>query len=419
MRDSYLTQDEHRESILKAVKERVKQSEERQLTQMVADAIGERRNRDLEDLISQIEQDMGWSVALKHLFQSQHIPYRLPIGAGPIKTLVEDIKYRETIFNLLGCSGFDPIPTTTDEILKSLEKSESLIDASQSLFSECELLTRKQIESGDTLFYNANLDDSTLPQDTLQVVEESQHQSVTQLVLLRNNNQVNVLPLWYTELGRQALSELGTRGSTLDSETFDIVISVLQHQIKTTTSEDKIFPASLPDYPTNPIYRILLTSIINHDVESLVTHSSKHTSSTLKFLLKDTLDQYEQQQSSDIFRSILSLVNAHVRVRDPQSILILEELSHSKDIRIATTAITALGNFYNETAVSALVDLLCTTKNKEIAETVTRAIKNVSKNCFETRYIVKQAVELESCTNLGYLKRLHKEIRKEKPGYYL
>ena len=411
--------DKHREAILKAVKERVRQSEERQLTQMIADAIGERRNRDLEDLISQIEQERGWPIALKHLAQSQYIPYRLPIGTGPSKTLVEDLKYRETIFSLLGCSGFDPIPLTNDEILIILGQSESLVDASQSFFSECELLTRKQIASGDTLFYNTTLDDNALAQDFLQVIEESQQLLVAQLVLLKSNNQVNVLPLWYTELGRQVLSEIGIKGSNIDYETFDIVISVLQHKIRTTSSQDKMFPPVLSDYPANLLYRTLLNSIINHDVESLTKHSSKHSSPILKFLLKDTLDQYEQQQSSDIFRNILSLVNAHVRVRDLHSIILLEELAHSKDIRIATTAITALGNFYNESAASALVDLLCTTKNKEVAETVTRAIKNVSNSCFETRYVVRQAVELESCTNLGRLKRLQKEIWKEKHNYYL
>ncbi len=419
MRDSYLAQDEHREAILKAVKERVRQSEERQLTQMIANAIGEQRNRDLEDLVSQIEQDRGWSVALKHLFQAQYLPYRLPIGVGPSKTLVEDLKYRETIFGLLGCSGFEPVSLTNDEILTILEKSKSLIDASQSFLSECELLTRKQIESSDTLFYDTNLGDSTLPQDILQVIEESQQQSVTQLVLMRNKNKVNILPLWYTELGRQTLSELGIKGSKIDSETFDIVISVLQYQIQTTTTQGKVFPVSLPDYPSNNVYRDLLSSIIEHEIESLVNHSSKHSFSIIKFLLKDNLDQYEQQRSSDNFREILLLTNAHVRIRNPQSIMLLEELAYSKNIRIATTAITALGNFYNESAASVLVDLLCTTKNREVSETVMRAIRNISKNCFETRYVVKQAVESESCNNLGYLKRLHKEIWKERHGYYL
>ena len=99
--------------------------------------------------------------------------------------------------------------------------------------------------------------------------------------------------------------------------------------------------------------------------------------------------------------------------------MLLENLAHSKDNRIATTAITALGNFYNEAAASALVDLLCSTKNNEIANTTIRAIKNVSKRCFETKYIVKNATESLSCTNIGRLKRLYKEIWNEVEDYYL
>jgi hypothetical protein len=151
----------------------------------------------------------------------------------------------------------------------------------------------------------------------------------------------------------------------------------------------------------------------------MVRYSSKHSSPTLRFILKEALDLYVQHQSSDNFRNILSLVNAHVRVRDPHAVVLLEELAYSKDTRIATTVITALGNFYNEPTASALVDLLCTTKNREVAETAKRAIKNVSSNCFETKYVVRRATEDTSCTNLGRLKRLHKEIWKEKDDYYL
>jgi hypothetical protein len=131
------------------------------------------------------------------------------------------------------------------------------------------------------------------------------------------------------------------------------------------------------------------------------------------------LDSYKDSNSSSTFREILSCVNAHVRVRTPESILLLENLTRSKDIRIVTTAITALGNFYNESSASVLVDLLCATKNKEVANTTTRAIKNVGKKCFETKYIVKNAIESSSCVNIGRLKRLYKEIWKEIDDYYL
>ena len=419
MRGSHLAEDKDRKSILRAVKERVKQSEELQLTQMIVDAIGERRNRDLGDLLSQIEQDRGWSATLKHLSQASKLPYMLPLGAGPHKTLIEDLKYRETIFNVLDCKGFEPIPITINEILSRLENEDSLIDASQSLHIECESMAIKQIESGDTLFFDPANADSSFSVDTVELLERTQRDEVANLSLDKHNNLISILPLWYCEKGRQALSQLGIKGTEIDSETLDIVISVIQQEIPTTESTEIRITEKPLTRPSNLLYGKLLTSIVNQDIENLSALSSKHSYHTIKFILQNSMDHYVNSQASSTFRNILSCVNAYVRVRTPESIMHLEELTFSKDIRISTIAITALGNFYNEAAASALVDLLCTTKNKEVANTTIRAIKNISKRCFETKYIVKNATESPSCTNIGRLKRLYKEIWKEIDDYYL
>ena len=409
-----MAKDKDRESILLAVKERVKQSEELQLTQMIVDAIGERRYRDLKDLISQIEQDRGWSEALKHFSKARRIPYILPIGAGPSKTLIEDLKYRETVFTLLECNGFEPIPKTTEDILSRLENEDSLIDASQSFHKECELLAVKQIESGDTLFFDQAHLDSSISIDIVNLLETVQHEEIANLSLEKHGDKINILPLWYCEKGRQTLSQLGIKGTKIDSDTFGIVISVI-HQIIPIT-ETTMKPIT---HPSNLLYRTLLTSTINHDIERMCSLASKYSYHPLKSILKESLDYYEKHPSSTNFRKILACVNAHIRLRTSESILLLEELTHSKDTRIATTTITALGNFYNESAASALVDLLCETKNREIVNTTIRAIKNVSKRCFETKYVVRNAIDSTACTNIGRLKRLYKEIWKEKEKYYL
>jgi hypothetical protein len=409
MRGSHLAKDKDRESILLAVKERVKQSEELQLTQMIVDAIGERRYLDLKDLISQIEQDRGWSEALKHFSKARGISYILPIGAGPSKTLIEDLKYRETVFALLECNGFEPIPITTEDILSRLENEDSLIDASKSFHTECELLAVKQIESGDTLFFNQAHLDSSISIDIANLLEKMQHEEIANLSLEKNGDKINILPLWYSEKGRQTLSQLGIKGTKIDSETFDIVISVIRQKIPITETTMK--PIA---HPSNLLYRTLLTSTINHDIESMCSLASKYSYHPLKSILEESLDQYKKHSSSTNFRKVLTCVNAHIRVRTSESILLLEELAHLKNTRIATTTITALGNFYNESAASALVDLLCETKDHEIVNTTIRAIKNVSKKCFETKYVVRNAIESTACANIGRLKRLYKEIWKEK-----
>ncbi len=404
-----MAKDKDRESILLAVKERVKQSEELQLTQMIVDAIGERRYLDLKDLISQIEQDRGWSEALKHFSKARGISYILPIGAGPSKTLIEDLKYRETVFALLECNGFEPIPITTEDILSRLENEDSLIDASKSFHTECELLAVKQIESGDTLFFNQAHLDSSISIDIANLLEKMQHEEIANLSLEKNGDKINILPLWYSEKGRQTLSQLGIKGTKIDSENFDIIISVIRQKIPITETTMK--PIA---HPSNLLYRTLLTSTINHDIESMCSLASKYSYHPLKSILEESLDQYKKHSSSTNFRKVLTCVNAHIRVRTSESILLLEELAHLKNTRIATTTITALGNFYNESAASALVDLLCETKDHEIVNTTIRAIKNVSKKCFETKYVVRNAIESTACANIGRLKRLYKEIWKEK-----
>jgi len=409
-----LAKDKDRESILLAVKERVKQSEELQLTQMIVDAIGERRYRDLKDLISQIEQDRGWSEALKHFSKARELPYILPIGAGPSKTLIEDLKYRETVFTLLECNGFEPVLITTEEILSRLENEDSLIDASKSFHTECELLAIEQIEAGDTLFFNQAHLDSSISINVANLLEKIQHEEIANLSLEKYGDKINILPLWYCEKGRQTLSQLGIKGTTIDSDTFDIIISILHQKIPITETTMK--PIT---HPSNLLYRTLLVSTINHDIESMCSLASKYSYHPLKSLLEGSLDHYEKNASSTNFRKVLACVNAHIRVRTSESISLLEELAHSKDTRIATTTITALGNFYNESAASALLDLLCVTKNREIENTTIRAIKNVSKRCFETKYVLRNIIESTACTNIGRLKRLYKEIWKEKDNYYL
>ena len=419
MRGPPLAKDKDRESILQAVKERVKQSEELQLTQMIVDAIGERRTRDLGDLLSQIEQDRGWSETINHLSRARKLPYILPIGAGPHKVLIEDLKYRETLFTILDCNGFEPIPLTIEELLSRLENKDSLIDASQSFHAECESMTIKQIESGNTLFFDPASPDSSISVSTAELLERTQRDEIASLTLRKHGNLINILPLWYCEKGRQVLSQLGVRGTEIDSETLAVVISVIQQEIPISESTETLVKEESLTHPSNPHYRNLLISIIDHDIENLSLQSSRHSYPTLKFMLENILDHYEDSQSSSAFRNILSCVNAHVRVRTPESTMLFENLAYSKDNRIATSAITALGNFYNESSASVLVDLLCSTKSNEIANTTIRAIKNVSKRCFETKYIVKNATESPSCTNTGRLKRLYKEIWKEINDYYL
>ncbi|PNX50743.1 MAG: hypothetical protein BV458_12685, partial [Thermoplasmata archaeon M9B2D] len=151
-----MTEDDNRAIILKAVKDRVRQSEEQQRVQMIADAIGERRDRDLLDVLSSIEQERGWPETVNHLMKAQHFSYAIPIGTGSPKSKIEDLKFREMLFSVLGFRGLEPIPTTTEDLLTRMKDECSLVDASDSLRDYAESIAYDQIESGDTLFFDSS-----------------------------------------------------------------------------------------------------------------------------------------------------------------------------------------------------------------------------------------------------------------------
>jgi hypothetical protein len=100
------------------------------------------------------------------------------------------------------------------------------------------------------------------------------------------------------------------------------------------------------------------------------------------------------------------------------SIQLLEGLAYHQDTRIATVAITALGNYYHESAASALIEILCKSKNREIVKTTTRAILNVGKKCPETIPVITTALDSSICAYKGRLKRLWKELGKRNQLYY-
>jgi hypothetical protein len=413
-----LTEENNRATILKAVKDRVRQSEEQQLVQMLADAIGERRDRDLLDLLSWIEQDRGWSETLKHLQKAQDSSYTIPMGAGPVKARVENLKFRELLFAVLGCCGLEPIPINNEELLDRMKNESSLVDASISLRNYIESIARNQIESGDTLFFGPNDFDLQISKDITQLIEQKRCEEIQEIILEKKVSRVNITPLWQCETSRQKLSDYGIRGSIIDSKQLDEVLSVIQFPV---TIKDVVKYSVLQyqsAHPTNRLYRDLLNYIINHDGDGLSSLSSKHSFSSLKYMLEEALDAYSKNSSSENYRRILYLIHILVRIRMLDSVRVFEELASLQDMRIATIAIIALGNHYHESSASALVEILCKSKNREIVKTATSAVLNVGKRCPETAFVVATALESSTCTHKGRLKRLWTDLEKKNRLYY-
>ncbi len=413
-----LTKDNSRDRILKAVKERVKVSSERERIRIISDIIGDRRDRDLVDIIATIEQDEGWSVALECLLKARNEKYSSPMTMGAKETNLEDLKYREVVFGLLSCNGLEPVPGDTATLLGELISERSLVDASRKLVSKLEKLAVDQIRRGDTLFFDFS-ENISISQETIDLLQTIRSKEIQDISIEQDGPNVNIDALWHCEYGRLTLTKLGIKGAQIDSDTFDRVLSVLQEPIDSTEEmiTSPLNNEAFHSRPFNKDYRILLTQIIHQDIDGLCNLASRHSLPTLNSLLDEATSHYKASPSTTGFREILHYINAHIVVRDLDSIITLEKTSRVTDPRIATLAILALGNFYNESATSTLVDILCSSKNREIIETTIRSIETIYKRCPEADYVISDRLD-RNCTNRGKLIKLQKQVRKGRSLYY-
>lgn len=412
-----LTDETSRDRILKAVKRRLKESDERDRIHLITDIIGDRRDRDLVDVIAQIEQDEGWSSALEYLLKVRGRKYSSPITMGNNETDLEELKYREVVFNLLSCSGLEPVPIDTTALLEELDSENSLLDASRVLITKLENLAIDQIRNGDTLFFDFS-GNISISQETSDLLRRIRSKRIQDISLHRDKSTINIDSLWHCELGRLALSDLGIKGTQVTPDTFSHVLSVIQEPIS--SLENLNVPSRSDDPhlgPSNNEYRKLLTQIIQQDIDGLGRLASRHALPTLNTLLDESISQYKDSQSTAGFKTMLQYINAHIAVRAIDSVIVLEKASRMTDTRVATMAIIAIGNFYHESAVSTLVDILCTNKKREIMDTTTRSIRTVHKRCPEADHVIDARLNRE-CTNRGKLLKLQRLLLKERGLYY-
>ena len=416
-----MADENSRDRIFKAVKKRIKETDEQERIQMITDAIGDRRYRDLVDIIAKIEGEDDWPTALEYLIKAQHKKYSSPMTIGQDKTDLEELKFREMVFELLSCRGLEPISTDMTDLLKSLDNESSLVDASRVLVTRLEQLAAEQIKAVDTLFFDFS-ENISVSQETVNLLNRIRSENVQSVSIEQCAALFNIEPLWYSEYGRLTMSNLGIKGNIVDSDTFDSVLSVLQvpSAIKTRIVDVPSFKDTkegLWTRPTNRTYRKLHTHLIHHEVNELELLASRHSIPLLNTLLDEALSTYDDSSSTTGYRNILDCINAHISVRDVESVLVLEKSSRIKNTRIATTAVLAIGNFYNESSVMTLVNLLCTGRDDAIMKTITRAIENVYRKCPEADHVIASSIDTE-CRNRGKLKKLYRRLSKEKPLYY-
>ena len=407
--------------IFRAVRERIQEADEQERIQMIANAIGDRRYRDLVDIVAKIEGEDGWSTVLEYLIESQHRKYISPLTIGQSKTTLEMLKFREMIFELFSCKGLEPVSIDTTDLLEELVDESSFVDASRVLFTKLEKLAKEQIQTGDTLFFDF-FENTSISQELLNLVSQIRTENIQNVSLNRNGSQFNVESLWYCEHSRIVMSMLGVKGFIIDSDTLDSVLSVIQtpNSIKNKIVDVSSFrnlKESRWNRPTNSTYRKLLSHIVHQEVTELSLLGSRHAVPVLNTLLDQLSSAYKDSSFTINYKELLACINAHISVRNIDSILSLEKSSKMKNTRITTTAILAIGNFYHETSVNTLATLLCNKRSKEIQEAAAKAIENVYKKCPEADHVIADFLD-GNCKNHGRLKKLYRQLSKEKPVYY-
>ena len=399
--------------LLKKSRKRIAEIEDRNELDKIANAIGDRRERDLLDLLANIEARDGWRTVVQFLIESAKSTYSAPIGAGGNQRRIEPLKYREVIFATFSSAGLEPVNHDTVALLDELRGEESLVSATRTFAARVQNLAIEQFQSGDAHFFDLTSMSSSLPTDLVEMAGAIHKKRMHELIIPVGRKQAYVKHLWYSEYGRTALAEQGIKGNRLLLSDLDSVLSVIQlrtgHQ--PVTKEDDS-PLEVPEVsPTNTEYGNLLTMMINQDINGLGLLGSKYSLPLLNTILESAAVDYKQDESNNLFRKFISCINSHVQVRSLNSLTTFERILQLDNSRLATLITVALANFYHESAASVLIELACRTKNREVESASLTSIANIRRRCPEVE-VVLDTVLASECRNRGRLRRLQKELLK-------
>jgi len=407
------------ERLLKASRKRVTETEERNKLDEIANTIGDRRERNLLDLLANIEAKDGWGATIQYLIESAKSTYSAPVGAGGGQRRIEPLKYREVIFATFSSAGLEPVNYDTIALLDELRGEESMVSATRTFAARVQNLAIEQFQSGDAFFFDLASMNSSLPTDLIEMAEVIHKKRMYELVIPVSKKQAHLKQLWYSEYGRIALAEQGVKGTRLLLSNLDSVLSVIQLRIghRLMTKEDDS-PLEVPEVaPANVEYGNLLTMMINQDINGLGLLGSKYSLPLLNTVLESAVVDYQQDKSNNLFRRFISCINSHVQVRSLNSLATFEKVIQLDNNRLVTPIIFALGNFYHESASSVLIELVCRTRNKEVEAASITSIANIHRKCPEVEVVLDKVLASE-CRNRGRLRRLQKKLLKTNRSQY-
>ncbi len=378
------------DELRKRAEQHSRNSEKARVQESITNAIGDRRGRDLVDQISKIEKHSGWEHVVEVLASARLAEYSTPIALGFQKRKLEPLKFREVLFGLFSCSGFEPIDVPTEEILNQLYEVDSFVKANTLFRALIENHASNQIKSGDLLFFSGDSWNS----DITERVNSLQESQMENFVLPSVNENVQLQKLWRTELGRRLLANLGVKGTILNLDSDVIQILTVSFPGLTTTTEKQVKANSqIPNVPSLPVYDRLLTAIIEHEIEDLRNLGSQWAYPVLDYYVSESLRDYLESDSPEEYRRYLSGLNAHIAVRAVESISTFQKLIERIDVpRVSEPAALALGNFFTEPAIAVLLEKVCSTLD-ETSEAALRALQRIHDFTPEAEPMIRLAAE--------------------------
>lgn len=372
----------------------------------LSQCIGDRREKDLVDELLKQEVSNEWHKSVSLLVEAISSHYQVPPSFGKAKMNIEPLKIREVIFSIFDCGGMEPVNLRLSSLLDLSKNCDSFIESKKAIKTAIHNSSISQLELGDSLFFNYEYF-----QDSLRKKAEAiRRKQIDNYSISFDGEKYDVSSLWYTEYGRQGLIETGVRGFFATHDEIMDVLQVLQLLLQEEVHFNFVDVSTLSRnesaFPSHPLYTELLESMIMHDLERIQALGSSLGIGIISYNTRAMYSEYQNNQSSHIYRMLLGMIQYHVRIRSIESISILEELINSTSPRIADPAISALGNFYHPSSAGALIEYICKTKDKFLLSSAYSALKNLQTRTPEIDYIIQFSLDNCDCDNLHLLRKI-------------
>lgn len=400
------------------VQREIKTGNHRRMQELLVEAIADRRERDVIDIIAGVEVESGWSEACKFLLQVENSSYTSPIGIKAFKASLEPLKFREVVFYVFYSSGFEPIDIPTRKMVKNVRSCESLSSACKAFRALAIEKARKQFDKGDTLFFDftkfGGLDD-----ELLNSIRKIRNANLPRVDLTNVSDQIDITRFWYSEICRRHFIERGIKGTQISGKELSDVLYVIQQrcEIPPLNGNRNVNENSSHPCPNNEAYHELHKALIDQNIDVIASLGSRHAVPVLNSITNRKLMNYRKREESGEYREFIKSLHPHIVVRSDDSVEIFQKLVEGNAPRILTPVIATLSNFYNTSSASAIASVLGRITNPTIVENCLQAIRNLYMKCPEVLPKMRHILT-EGCHNSRKLSNLVNEFSKRGPGWY-